>query len=535
MHITFCGAAQTVTGSCYLIETGGRRFAVDCGMFQGIKEIRVLNRQEFLFNPAELDFLLLTHAHIDHCGLIPKLCKSGFHNPIYATKATVELCHITLPDSGHIQELEAQWRSRKRLRQGLPEEEPLYSVADASAALQYFRAVDYGQFFEPAPGIKVRFLDAGHILGSAIIELWVTEGQTTTKVVFSGDLGQKNQPIIKDPTVVSEADYLLIESTYGNRLHENNQNKVELLKELIIKSITAKGNLIIPAFAIGRTQDLLYHIRNLLLEGAIPPVPVYIDSPMAVSTTEIYHHNPGYYDSETMAMFKAGNTPFEFPNLHFIRTTEESKQLNQTATGAIIISAGGMCEAGRILHHLKHNLWRPESHVLFVGYQAEGTLGRRLLDGAKVVKIFGEEIDVQAQIHSISGFSAHADQQGLLEWLQGFSCKPRGIFVVHGEKGARAEFAAIINRKIDTEVLLPSWGEDFTLDTAVHRPATRPHLPVGEPFTAYYSLDRVITDLEHAVLTLRSRIEKSGKGQSGAELNTMKQLLAELESLLRSA
>ncbi|HYH02197.1 MAG TPA: MBL fold metallo-hydrolase, partial [Bacillota bacterium] len=292
MQISFCGAAQTVTGSCYLIETAERRFVIDCGMFQGNKEIRALNRQDFLFNPGELDFMLLTHAHIDHSGLIPKLCKLGFKGSIFATKATVELCQISLPDAGHIQELEAQWRNRKYSRRGLPEEEPLYTAADALACLRFFQAVGYEELFEPVPGIKVRFLDAGHILGSAIIELWVTEGGTTTKVVFSGDLGQKNQPIIKDPTLVTEADYILIESTYGNRLHEDNQRKVELLEKLILSSTTGKGNLIIPAFAIGRTQDILYYIRNLLLNGKIPNVPVYIDSPMAVSVTEIYHNNP---------------------------------------------------------------------------------------------------------------------------------------------------------------------------------------------------------------------------------------------------
>jgi metallo-beta-lactamase family protein len=535
MQISFCGAAQTVTGSCYLIEAGTKRFLVDCGMFQGNKELRAINRQPFQFNPGELDFMLLTHAHIDHAGLIPKLCKEGFKNPVYATKATVDLCRIALPDAGHIQELDAEWRSRKNTRRGLPAEEPVYTAADALACLEYFKAVDYRTEFEPAPGIRVCFSDAGHILGSAIIELWVEEAGITTKVVFSGDLGQRNQPIIQDPTVIEAADYLLIESTYGNRLHEDNQDKVQLLKQIILESIGSKGNLIIPSFAIGRTQDLLYYLRNLLLDGQIPHVPVYIDSPMAVSVTETYRNNPGYYDDPTLQMLQNGHSPFEFPELHFIRTAEESKALNETTKGAIIISASGMCDAGRILHHLKHNLWRPEAHILFVGYQAEGTLGRRLLEGAKVVKIFGEALNVQARIHSIGGFSAHADQKGLLEWLQGFKQKPRNIFVVHGEITSQQELAALIKQTLGIETQIPGLGECFTLGAVTHRKAPVTAFTPSPQLATYYGVDRVVTDLEHAVLNLHHRIQQADVKQTAGEIAMMKQLLAELETLLNNS
>lgn len=526
MKITFCGAVGTVTGSCYLIETEQHRFIVDCGMFQGSKEIRSLNEREFLFNPGDLDFVLLTHAHIDHSGLIPKLVKNGFSKTIFATKATVELCRIMLPDSGHIQEMELEWRNRKRARKGQPLMEPLYTSLDARNSLRLFQAVNYQEEFRPVPEITVRFLDAGHILGSAIIEIYVTEGRTTTKLVCSGDLGQKNQPIIKDPTYIQDADYLLIESTYGNRLHEETEERVRQLRRMIIESVETGGNLIIPAFAVGRTQDLLYHIRTLLLKGEIPRIPVYIDSPMAVSATEIYRDSPGYYDDQTLKMMADNQSPFDYNNLHFIRTVDESRRLNEIAKGTIIISASGMCEAGRILHHLKHNLWRPESHILFVGYQAEGTLGRRLLEGAKVVKIMGEEIGVRAQIHSIGGFSAHADQAGLLDWLGAFQKMPRGIFITHGENGAQKDLAALIRRNFGITPSIPAWGEEYELNAVAHRQKQL------QPAMASFILDRTVTDLEHSVLNLRRQIEDNSLEKTGAQLEDIRRLIAELEALL---
>ncbi|HBE78417.1 MAG TPA: MBL fold hydrolase [Firmicutes bacterium] len=525
MQITFCGAAGTVTGSSYLVETTGGRFLVDCGMFQGSKEIRQLNRQEFIFNPGKLDFVLLTHAHVDHSGLLPKLWKSGFKKKIFTTKATRQLCGIVLPDSGHIQEMEVEWRNRKHQRAGVPLENPLYTAAEALQCLGLFEPKSYNEEFLPLPGVRVRFLDAGHILGSSIIEVFITEDGVTTKIVFSGDLGQNNQPIIQDPTLVAEADYVLIESTYGNRLHEDHTQKVDLLRKIIIESVNSGGNLVIPAFAVGRTQDLLYYIKNLLRSGQIPRIPVYIDSPMAVSVTEIYRDNPDCYDEETRQLFAAHESPFEFPNLKFIRTAEQSKLLNATAKGAVIISANGMCEAGRILHHLKHNLWRPESHILFVGYQADETLGRRLLEGAKVVKIMGEEVGVHAKIHSIGGFSAHADQAGLMDWLAGFTQKPRSIFIVHGENGAQTELAALIKHRLNIDSFIPKWGERFTLNT---EPRLEQELQI--PQLPNYTLEKTVNDLEHCIMQLHNQIKQSDFTQATPEINQLKQLISQLES-----
>jgi metallo-beta-lactamase family protein len=474
--------------------------------------------------------MILTHAHIDHSGLIPRLCNSGFKKPIFTTKATFELSKVSLPDSGHIQEMEAEWRNRKRLRKGLKEEEPLYTAQDALDALQYFVTRDYQEEFQPAPGVRVRLLDAGHILGSAIIELWITEAGEEIKLVFSGDLGQKNQPIIQDPTVIGMADYIVVESTYGNRFHEEHDNKTELLKKVIFQTVKSGGNLIIPAFAVGRTQDILYHLKNLFLEGAIPRMPVYIDSPMAVSVTEIYRSNPGYYDEPTLKMLTHGDSPFEFDGLHFIRTAEESKQLNLSAKGSIIISANGMCEAGRILHHLKHNLWRADSHILFVGYQAEGTLGRRLLEGAKVVKVMGEEVNVQATIHSIDGFSAHADQNGLMEWLGGFRSKPRGIFIVHGEPAAEQELSSLIKSRFNLVPQIPMLGETYKVNALVHRTPKTVEVDVPN-----YVVEQTLGDLEHAVLGLRSRVRLTGSAQYTDELKELRNLIDKLDGLLKKA
>ncbi len=530
MWITFCGAAGTVTGSSYLVETDKYRFLVDCGMFQGAKEIRQLNEKDFLFNPASLDFVVLTHAHVDHCGLLPKLWLNGFKGPIYATKATTELCKIVLADSGHIQEMEVEWRNRKRLRTGEKHLEPLYTAADALSAAALLRSQSYYQAFEPAPGVRVRYLDAGHILGSAIAEIWVTEAGQTTKLVCSGDLGQKHQPIIQDPDYAAEADYVLMESTYGDRLHEAHSDRIQKLREIILETVRSQGNLIIPAFAIGRTQDLLYHLKTLFYEGAIPKMPVYIDSPMAVSVTEIYRNNPECYDAETRKLFAEHESPFEFSNLHFVRTAEESKQLNATAKGAIIISANGMCEAGRILHHLKHNLWKPQSHILFVGYQAEGTLGRRLLEGAKVVKIMGEQINVQAQIDSIAGFSAHADQNGLLDWISHFDKAPRGLFIIHGENGAQQTLADLIRQqKYALETFIPHWGERFELKAAAAELQERLTVPALDNFV----FDRKFTDLEHQLLTLHSQLPSSDPEALQAQLAEVQKELAELQRLLQ--
>lgn len=460
MKLEFLGAARTVTGSSYLIETrDGKRFLVDCGMFQGNKEREELNRADFPYFPGEVDFLLLTHAHIDHSGLIPKLAKNGFRGQIVTTSATADLCEVMLPDSGHIQETEAEWHNRKGRRAGQEEIEPLYTAEDALACLKYFRRVRYDQVVELTPQVRVNFRDAGHILGSAIIEMWVKEGAKEVKIVFSGDLGNIDQPIIRDPTIIEDADYLVLESTYGMRLHETNEDKVEKLREVLISTLKRRGNLVIPSFAVGRTQDLLYELNRLFKTGAVPRIPTYIDSPLAVSATEIFRRNPDCFDEQTRKMLANQDDPFAFEGLTYVRTVEESKAINEIQHPVIIVSASGMADAGRIKHHLKHNLWRPECSVLFVGYQAEGTLGRQLHDGAKLVTVLGEKVVVKARIASIDGFSAHADQRGLLNWLGRMKRLPKTVFIVHGEEQAAVTLSDKITEEYGVKAFIPERGD----------------------------------------------------------------------------
>ena len=526
VHITFLGAARMVTGSCYYLECEQAKFLVDCGLFQGSSEERDLNNRSFPFHPGDLDFVLLTHAHIDHSGYLPKLCQLGFQGRIITTQATADLCQVMLPDSGHIQEMEAERHNRKRVRQGAPPIEPLYTVHDAQAALKYFYPVHYGEAIEAGPGVTVRFRDAGHILGSAILENWIQEGDKRVKLVFTGDIGQYNQPIVRDPALIEAADYIILESTYGNRYHINHADRTERLAEAVNRAVQAGGKLIIPSFAVGRTQDILYHLKQLRLAGQIPRnIPVYIDSPMAVSATETFRRNSQYFDEETYQLLRKGENPFEFPGLNFVRTTEESKRLNQTDGQQIIISASGMCEAGRILHHLRHNLWRPETHVLFVGYQAEGTLGRRLLDGAKAVKIFGEEIIVKAQILQIEGFSAHADQTGMLEWLGGFVQKPRTVFLVHGDADVFPEFEEKIREVLNYPTIVPELGQSFELAEK----ATEEVRVAAVPDATDYFRHLLLT-LDEKYLDFRGRLRQQA-GELGA--NELAVFTKELERLNR--
>ncbi|ADU74679.1 metallo-beta-lactamase family protein [Acetivibrio thermocellus AD2] len=469
MKITFLGAAKTVTGSCFFVETASTKFLVDCGMFQGYSKNNALNEEEFPFNVEELDYIFLTHAHIDHSGRIPRIYIKGFRGQIIATKATVELCAIMLPDSGHIQEYENEWTNRKRLRAGKPPVEPLYTYQDAVNCLELFRKVSYDEVIKINDEIRVRFRDAGHILGSAIIEMWINERGEEIKIVFSGDLGNKDIPILRDPSIIESADYLVIESTYGNRLHNERVDKAEYFLNLINSTIEKGGNVIIPSFAVGRTQELIYELnkKKEVYDEKLKMLfatPVYIDSPMAISATEVFRNNLDCYDEEAREYIENGDNPLDFPGLQFTRTAEESKALNERKESSIIIAASGMCEAGRIRHHLKHNLWRKDSTIIFVGYQAEGTLGRRLLDGAKKVRLFGEEISVEARIEMIEGFSGHADKEGLLKWIERFNRKPKKIFIVHGEEDAMIEFSEEINRRFNIETVIPSRGESFILN-----------------------------------------------------------------------
>ncbi len=468
MKITFLGAANLVTGSNFLITTGKHKILLDCGLFQGGKETEKLNTIPFDYDPSEIDFLILSHAHIDHSGRIPKLVKEGFRGSIYCTRATSDLAEVLLKDSGHIHEMEAQWTNKKRLRKGLEEIEPLYTVEDAENSLQYLEPVLYDQTTYINDSVRLRFQDAGHILGSSIVELWIKENDQETKIVFSGDLGMKDRPLLRNPSYIEEADYLIMESTYGNRLHENVDTRASKLVDILLSTTRKGGTVVIPSFAVGRTQELIYEL-NKVYDGdsrieELLNIPVYIDSPMAISATEIFRKHADVFDAETRDYILRGDNPLDFYNLHFTKKAEESKALNMSDEPKIIISASGMCDAGRIKHHLKHNLWKSNASVVFVGYQAEGTLGRYIRDGNKNVKVFGETIQVKAEIHSIEGFSGHADKEDLMDWLRGFKKLPKEVFVVHGEKESTAAFAEYIKNELKVKTIVPNLNEEFDLD-----------------------------------------------------------------------
>ncbi|NLK50845.1 MAG: MBL fold metallo-hydrolase [Syntrophomonadaceae bacterium] len=459
MKVQFLGATRTVTGSCYLIETQKSRFLIDCGMFQGSKALKERNYASFLFDPAQIDFVLLTHAHIDHSGMIPKLYRYGFRGPIYCTAATADLCGIMLPDSAHIQEMEVERKNRKFKRAGKPLITPIYKVEDAEGCLQQFRRISYGETLTISPEITVRFQDAGHILGSSLIEIWIHEQDQETKLVFSGDVGNYNRPLMKDPTIIESADYLFLECTYGDRMHKEKHNNEEEFRNIIVNTLGRGGNVVIPAFAVERTQDLIYTLSTFVREKSIPPVPIIIDSPLAIRATEVFRRHLVEMNGETQDMINSGHNPFEIPGLTYSMSAEESRALNDLKGGAIIISASGMADAGRIKHHLKHNLWRPQSSVVFVGYQAEGTLGRRLLDGEKMVRIHGEEVMVQAEICNLEGFSGHSDRENLLRWVKRFRVGPGCIFLVHGEEAACEELAQRITQDTKIPTYIPNWLE----------------------------------------------------------------------------
>ncbi len=470
MNISFLGAAKTVTGSCYLVETKETKFLVDCGMFQGKANEVLMNAEPFSFNPGDLDFMLLTHAHIDHSGRIPKLYMDGFKGTVYATKPTVQLCGIMLPDSGHIQEMENEWTNRKRQRAGKSPIKPLYTLEDATDCLSLFNGVAYDEVISVSNDVRVRFNDAGHILGSAILEIWIRENNQETKIVFSGDLGNKGIPILRDPSIIGDTDYLIVESTYGDRLHtlKKETDKIEKFISIISETISKGGNVVIPSFAVGRTQELIYDLNKHMdvfgeKVNEILNVPVYVDSPLATSATQIFRQNLECFDEEAKAYIANGDNPLDFPSLKFTQSPEESRKLNEKAESMIIISASGMCDAGRVKHHLKHNLWRKESTILFVGYQAEGTLGRKIQDGAQKVRLFGEEISVNARIETIDGFSGHADKAGLLSWIGSIGRKPKKIFVVHGEQGVAASFAQTITAELGLQCIVPSRGESYVI------------------------------------------------------------------------
>lgn len=466
MKLQFVGADHQVTGSCHYVEACGKRFVVDYGMEQGNM---TYESKGLPCNEADLDFVLLTHAHVDHSGMLPKLCAQGFRGPIYATDATTDLCSIMLRDCAHIQLQEAEWKARKKKRASSVEDdaEPIYTMADAENAIKLLVPVQYDTTIDIAEGIKVRFTDIGHLLGSSSIEVFLSEDGVHRTICFSGDIGNTDQPLIKDPKYTEKADYVVMESTYGDRLHEKSEiDPVNDLAKIIQETLDAGGNVVIPSFAVGRTQEILYFIKQIKERGLVKyhDFPVYMDSPLAVDATEIFEKNFfNCFDEEALTLIKSGENPLTFPGLNLAITPEESKAINFDEEPKVIISASGMCEAGRVRHHLKHNLWRPECTILFVGYQAMGTLGRAIIEGADEVKLFGEPISVRASICSLPGLSGHADKDGLADWLGGFKEKPRKVFVVHGDDMACEAFTDYVNREMKIHAYAPFSGTVFNL------------------------------------------------------------------------
>lgn len=548
MRITFLGAARSVTGSTILMESGGVKFLIDCGLPQG-DDAKTLGLK-LPFRGDEIDYVLLTHAHIDHSGRIPLLIKGGFKGEIHSTSATADLCAIMLADSGHIQETESEWQNRKNRRSGLPEIEPLYTVEDAKKALNYFVGHPYNQRFTLTEGIEVEFIDAGHLLGSSSIQVWLKEGDEERHFIFSGDIGNLDQPIIEDPVYFTNGDFVVIESTYGDRLHagesfanqkEATHERSKQLAEIIDETFKQGGNLIIPSFAVGRTQELLYLLRYIVDNNLLPHIdhlPVFLDSPLAIEATKIFSRNiEGYFDEEAMEVVKRGGNPLIFDSLVPTVTADESKELNFRKESCVIISSSGMCEAGRIKHHLKHNLWRRESTILFCGYQAKGTLGRSILDGAKRVTIFGEKIEVRASIKKLENISGHADQEGLIKWLSSFNRPPCHIFVVHGEERVAHYFAGLLGSSFNYKAWAPEAGQSFDL--------LKDHLPVAteakrwvgaleELKGLYQKLDHSFAQLEGLYKRLRSRgenLDKEVNSEAQRVADAVERLVDELDEV----
>lgn len=465
IKLKFLGGAGNVTGSSYLLEASEKRLLVDCGLYQEW-ELKGRNWQ-FPVPPDSIDAILLSHAHLDHSGRIPKLVKGGFKGKIYCTDVTVKLAEIMLKDAGHIQEEDAltkQKRHEKEGRKGTHPEIPLYTVEDALKTIPLFEPVKYGQSVEIGNGIKATFHDAGHVLGSGMIKVSIRQNGDERCIIFSGDIGRWNAPILRDPTIFDKADYVLVESTYANRRHNSMKDVKNELAEVILSTIKAGGNIVVPTFALERAQELLFYMRELRNEKRIPMMVVFMDSPMAISITEVFENNSDYFDKETMALVRKGLSPFDFPGLKMTRTTEESKAINSIKGTVMIIAGSGMCTGGRVKHHLVANISRPENTVLFVGYQASGTLGRQILDGAESVRIFGQYLPVRARIAQINSFSAHADRDELLKWLSGLKSPPRRVFVVHGEPDSAGELSSVIKEKMRWNVSVPVFLEEAVLD-----------------------------------------------------------------------
>jgi metallo-beta-lactamase family protein len=532
IRVSCLGGVGTVTGSNYLIENPqGKKVLVDCGLFQGGAQMERRNWEDWAFDPKGISTLFLTHAHIDHSGRIPKLVKDGFQGRIITSPPTAELCEIMLLDAANIQEMDAEWQSRRSKRKGGREVIPIYTKEDAEASLKLLSPVERDQIIQVEPGIKARLRNAGHILGSSVLELWMEDGETTIKIVFSGDLGKKDQLIVQDPHEIFDADYLFLESTYGDRVHRTFEDSKRELLEAIQYSVSRGEKVMIPAFAVERTQEILYVLGEFHREGLLPDVPVYLDSPLAIKATQIFRKNKMYYDDEARSIVSKGYDPFDMPNLQFTENTAESMAINERAGSAIVIAGNGMCTAGRIKHHLKHNLWREGASLVIVGFQAKGTTGRRIVDGAKEVKIFKENVAVKAKVFTIGGFSAHADQNDLIAWARNFESKPQ-VFLVHGEPKASETLAELLGERLGLVTHIPRWKERLILkpkELTSEKPSEE-----ALPADTKTELLNNIVDLEKEIKALRKRIQSvtSEEGFSEDEVDRLKYVQEELRTIL---
>jgi len=506
MKVKFLGAAREVTGSCFIIETDQTRFAVDCGMHQGGSDMEKRNWEIDAYDPAKIDFFLITHAHIDHSGLLPRMVQNGFKGPVYATEPTGDLIKILLLDSAHIQETDSISKTRRLQRNGNVEKiVPLYATKDAEAVVPLIKTKRYNEIFTPANGIKVNFQDAGHILGAAILELFIEENGASTKLVFSGDIGRRHQLLMEDPATISDADYLFMESTYGDRDHKGEEDSLNEMAEAIQYSYSRGKKIIIPAFAVERTQEMLYSLYLLNIKGKLPKdMPVYLDSPLAIKSTEIFRRYHSYLDVDTQNMLKKGEDPLDLPQLKFSSSTEQSMKINEMEGSAIVISASGMCNAGRIRHHLRHNLWRHGASIVFVGFQAQGTPGRKIIEGAKKIRIFNEDIAVKARIWTIGGFSAHAGQGQLLDWLGHFQNKKMPVFLVHGEAGAQDTLASLIRERLGFDVAIPEYLEEINIKAGTRPQEVKRPRPARPPL----EIAPLLADLKAKIDYINARVDK---------------------------
>ncbi|MGE4536440.1 MAG: MBL fold metallo-hydrolase RNA specificity domain-containing protein [Desulfovibrio sp.] len=535
MKVKFLGAAGTVTGSCHVIETDNTRFAIDCGLHQGSESIEDRNQDTDVYDPRRMDFFIVTHAHMDHCGLLPRMVKTGFSGKIYCTPPTKELLGIMLEDSAHIQEMEAEWASRKSRRHGGRQVEALYTRADAAATVGRLVAVPYGEPFSPTPGVTAIYHDAGHILGSAFIELSLEQDGKRTRMLFSGDLGRPSQLLVNDPAKPVDADYLFLEGTYGDRDHKNESASRDELAEAIAYSYARGGKVIIPAFAVERTQEVLYCLHLLLKEGKLPKdMPVFVDSPLAIKATEIFRRNPQYLDAAAQAYYNRGEDPLSLPGLRFTETTEQSREINTLQGPAVVISASGMCNAGRVKHHLRHNLWRPEASVVFVGFQAMGTPGRRIVDGAKVIRLLGEEVAVNAKVFTIGGFSSHAGQSQILTWLTHFKVNHPQVFLVHGEQKALDVLAGLVRERFGLKVRIPGYLDEYVLTPGVEpvvstdEAKARPHIDWDTIFGAMEDRLRLLKDRKEKLAARSAEEQEDFRRRLAAVDGDMLRVLSEM-------